>query len=853
MAAGDYTNLVEKIYVGFFGRPADPTGLAYYTDLLNKANAPTTSAGLLSVVSSNTAVAAVFRSFGDSNEAKAVYTGYTTSNLVNTIYNYVLGRNAETGGLTYWTAKVDSGQINAAQLAFMVLQAAESDTNGDALTVASKVAVATAYTASLDLPSEISAYVGINAAASGRALLNGVYAGNTAAQFQSKIDANILALTGSTPTTPTGPSTPTAQTFTLTASVDTFTGGITNDSFNADNTTFSAADTLNGGAGTDTFNYTETGTVGGTLPAAPVSNIEIINIRNISPVLGTLDTVDASNFTGATTFNSDHSTSPVEFDNLSTSQQVGVIGNSAIVSGAVTAKWSAGVTTSTVNFSGGTLGTAGLTLNGGALSAVTLTSTGSANGTGTINMSSGTLTDLTINADTNFNTSGITGFKSAVTTNTVTVAGAASSVSLGSLANTIGVIDGSALTIGGITATLGTNTGIKFIGGGGNDVITSNGVALALGASVDAGGGTDRLVLTGAVAGSASAALYKNFEELKLNNVTQDVSLFTGSSINKLILDGGAVVQHASAAQAANIQIMSSGTYNIGVDGSTTVNLTVDDGLASNNVILLGSPLLTSIDTLKITANDTTSITGLTSALSLNNVTLTGSSVIGFVSGAANFTSTTLVVDATTATNTVGIDFQNAQSTGSGVTIKAGSASSILIGSQQGDTIIGGSGNDFLATGHAVVNQALAITSISTAVTTGVDILTGGAGNDSFIISHSTVANASAITDLNLGGNGSGGVDSLWFNGTGPTTIVALSSAQQTTVSGAGSLSAAVDAVLAVASATNNVVQFSYGADTYIVVNGAGTATYTSTQDTLIKVTGVVGTLDASDIHFMAS
>ena len=853
MAANDYIPLVEKIYVAFFGRPADPTGLAYYTDLLNKANAPTTSAGLLNATSTDATVAAIFQSFGNSNEAKTLYTGYTTGTLVNTIYNYVLGRNAESGGLAYWSAKVDTGQVSTAQLAFMILQAAENDTNGDALTVASKVAVASAYTASLDQPAEITAFSGAAAAASARALLYGVYAGNTAAQFQSQVDANILALTGSTGTIPSVPAAPTAQTFTLVAGADTLTGGTLNDTFNGNNNTFSAIDTLNGGAGIDTFNYTNNGKTSGLLPSALVSNIEIINIRNINSGLGG-DTVDATTFTGATHFNSDRSTNPVSFDNMVAGQQVGVIGNSLVSNGLVTAYYGSTVPTSTVNFSGGTLGTAGVTLNGGALSAVTLTSTGAANATGAITLVHNQLTNLTINADTSFSTTGITGFKAAVTNNTVTVAGLASSVSLGTLDNTIGVVNASGMTQGGITATLGSNTGIQFTGGNGNDVITANALALAAGASVDAGAGTaDRLVLTGAIASPASAARYTHFEELKLNNISQDLAGFTGSNISKLILDGGATVQNASSIQAANIQIMSSGTYNIGVNGATTVNFTVDDGQATTSTIALGTPVLAGIDTLKIIAIDNTSISSLTSATALNTVTLTGSATIDLTAGTTNFATTTMMIDATAATNTVKVDFQDAQSSGSGVTIKGGSGSNILLGSQKGDTIIGGSGNDFLATGHATVNASLAVTNITNAVTTGADTLTGGAGNDAFIISHSAVNDASSITDLNLGGNGTGGVDSLWFNGTGAASIVVLDSGQLATVSLQASLSAAVDAVLAIASATNNVARFNYGTDAYIVVNGAGTTTYSSTQDNLIKVTGVVGTLDATDINFLPS
>jgi hypothetical protein len=148
----------------------------------------------------------------------------------------------------------------------------------------------------------------------------------------------------------------------------------------------------------------------------------------------------------------------------------------------------------------------------------------------------------------------------------------------------------------------------------------------------------------------------------------------------------------------------------------------------------------------------------------------------------------------------------------------------------------------------------LVISSISSTITTGIDTLTGGAGNDSFIISHSTVANASSITDLDLGGNGTGGVDSLWFHGTGTAVIVTLNGGFLSAVNNAGTLAAAVDLVLQGMPGSNTVTQFNYQGDTYIVANGtAGGTSYTAADDTLVKVTGVMGTLDASDIHFFTA
>jgi len=136
------------------------------------------------------------------------------------------------------------------------------------------------------------------------------------------------------------------------------------------------------------------------------------------------------------------------------------------------------------------------------------------------------------------------------------------------------------------------------------------------------------------------------------------------------------------------------------------------------------------------------------------------------------------------------------------------------------------------------------------------DVLTGGAGNDTFYFTAGGAVTAAAtITDLNLGTNLVGGqVDTINIDGATTSAgtavvVVTLSAAQQTNVSAAASLAAAVDAVLAIAATVNNVAQFTYGTDTYLIHNGAtANAAFTAGEDTLIKITGVAGTIDSSDI-----
>src|SRR5687768_4380903 len=87
---------VQKLYVAYFGRPADPGGLQYWTNAL--ANNPN-------------ALGEMSRQFGLSKEYRDTYAGLNNRALVNEVYENLFGRPAETGGLNYWTDLMDRGVI----------------------------------------------------------------------------------------------------------------------------------------------------------------------------------------------------------------------------------------------------------------------------------------------------------------------------------------------------------------------------------------------------------------------------------------------------------------------------------------------------------------------------------------------------------------------------------------------------------------------------------------------------------------------------------------------------------------------------------------------------------------------
>ena len=184
-----------------------------------------------------------------------------------------------------------------------------------------------------------------------------------------------------------------------------------------------------------------------------------------------------------------------------------------------------------------------------------------------------------------------------------------------------------------------------------------------------------------------------------------------------------------------------------------------------------------------------------------------------------------------------------------GYTFAAGATADILVitaPSSDGDI-----GNTTISGGGGLTGGAGTLTQGATGVAvlnTTTDTLTGGSGGDTFTVNvGGAVTVADSITDLDLNA-----ADVIVFDGIGSNTteaVVTLTSGQQTTVTATATLAAATAAVLGTAGTDGNVAQFTYGADTYIVVNGDGNGTYDA-ADLLIKVTGVSGTLDVSDFTF---
>ena len=134
MANASATEL-QQLYIAYFGRAADPTGLDYWTT-----KGITTKAFAANMYAQN--------------EFKSVYGDLSTESQVNQIYQNLFDRDADAAGLLYWTKQIKSGALQLASIANDLIWAVNNDSDGssanDKTALDNKTDAAVAYTAEVE-------------------------------------------------------------------------------------------------------------------------------------------------------------------------------------------------------------------------------------------------------------------------------------------------------------------------------------------------------------------------------------------------------------------------------------------------------------------------------------------------------------------------------------------------------------------------------------------------------------------------------------------------------------------------------------------------------------------------------
>jgi hypothetical protein len=171
--ASTNTDKVQKAYIAYYGRPADPGGLNYWVDQLDE--------GVTFDV--------MLQAFGTSDEAVTLFGNKNPEEKIQTLFQQILGRTPDAGGLAYYVGKLNDGSMTGITIAQNVLDGATGD---DAVIVTNKLAVANAFNKALDTADEKAAYTGVMAVVTLRQMLATVDETTVPALFD--VDTSIVGL-----------------------------------------------------------------------------------------------------------------------------------------------------------------------------------------------------------------------------------------------------------------------------------------------------------------------------------------------------------------------------------------------------------------------------------------------------------------------------------------------------------------------------------------------------------------------------------------------------------------------------------------------------------------------------------
>jgi len=129
-ATQDSINLVQQMYVAYYGRPGDPSGIEFWAEKFDS--------------SSN--LDAVLDSFGNSQEYSDNFGSLDNEALINSLFQQMYNRDAEPGGLSFYVGRLESGE---ATLASIAKQIADGSQELDLDSLNNKISVANSFTEQL--------------------------------------------------------------------------------------------------------------------------------------------------------------------------------------------------------------------------------------------------------------------------------------------------------------------------------------------------------------------------------------------------------------------------------------------------------------------------------------------------------------------------------------------------------------------------------------------------------------------------------------------------------------------------------------------------------------------------------
>jgi hypothetical protein len=166
-----YHSTVQSFYLAFFGRPADPGGLEFWSDQLGAVGGDLTG---------------IVRAFSGSDEAAARFGGDTPAERIADIYQQLFNRSPDPAGLAFWSGALEQGHFSAAGVAIAILQGAQG---ADADLVRLREQAVTDFTAQVETTgSSYTGYASIDAA---RVLVRAVMPGASEEEIAELVQAAV--------------------------------------------------------------------------------------------------------------------------------------------------------------------------------------------------------------------------------------------------------------------------------------------------------------------------------------------------------------------------------------------------------------------------------------------------------------------------------------------------------------------------------------------------------------------------------------------------------------------------------------------------------------------------------------
>jgi len=172
MAEQFYIDLVQKVYIAYYGRPGDYGGVNFWAEQLEQKGGDLKS---------------IIEAFGNSVESQNLYAGKGYREQVQKIYQQMFGRDPDQEGLDFYVGKLEKGELTLQTIALDVLNGAPKGSEDKGI-IDKKLAVAKQFTSSIHEKGNDYSYMGDADAQTVRDMLNQVSANTDVEAFKTKID-----------------------------------------------------------------------------------------------------------------------------------------------------------------------------------------------------------------------------------------------------------------------------------------------------------------------------------------------------------------------------------------------------------------------------------------------------------------------------------------------------------------------------------------------------------------------------------------------------------------------------------------------------------------------------------------